>query len=105
MVTNCTLLLSAGSSSEQINHPNSLVNLLKNLSAIASTQAYQDILKNANLNPTSNGGNNGANGSTMHELTKRSFPSGSESLAGKTLYWLLATVLHEKYQIFKKNDV
>ncbi|XP_025819594.1 squamosa promoter-binding-like protein 1 isoform X4 [Panicum hallii] len=48
--------LESGSSSEQINHPNYLVNLLKNLAAIASTQAYQDILKNANSNPTSNAG-------------------------------------------------
>ncbi|PUZ57112.1 hypothetical protein GQ55_5G402000 [Panicum hallii var. hallii] len=46
--------LESGSSSEQINHPNYLVNLLKNLAAIASTQEYQDILKNANSNPTSN---------------------------------------------------
>jgi len=77
------VLMAAGSSSEQINHPNYLVNLLKNLAAIASTQAYQDILKNANSNPISNAGNNAANGSTMHELI-RSIPVGSESLAGKT---------------------
>ena len=76
--------MAAGSSSEQINHPNYLVNLLKNLAAIASTQAYQDILKNANSNLTSNACNNAANGSTMHELTIRSIPVGSESLAGKT---------------------
>ncbi|KAF8724310.1 hypothetical protein HU200_021339 [Digitaria exilis] len=74
--------LESGSSSEQINHPNYLVNLLKNLAAIASTQAYQDILKNANLNPTSNAGNNATNGPTMHELTKQSIPAGHESLAG-----------------------
>jgi len=78
------VLMAAGSSSEQINHPNYLVNLLKNLAAIASTQAYQDILKNANSNPISNAGNNAANGSTMHELRIRSIPVGSESLAGKT---------------------
>jgi len=73
--------LESGSSSEQINHPNYLVNLLKNLAAIASTQAYQDILKNANSNLTSNACNNAANGSTMHELRIRSIPVGSESLA------------------------
>ncbi|RLM93962.1 hypothetical protein C2845_PM08G10800 [Panicum miliaceum] len=73
--------LESGSSSEQINHPNYLVNLLKNLAAIASTQAYQDILKNANSNPTSNAGNNAANGSNMHELIIRSIPVGRESLA------------------------
>ncbi|CAL4964034.1 unnamed protein product [Urochloa decumbens] len=73
--------LESGSSSEQINHPNYLVNLLKNLAAIASTQAYQDILKNTNSNPTLNAVNNAANGSTMHELTIPSIPAGSESLA------------------------
>jgi hypothetical protein len=95
--------MAAGSSSEQINHPNYLVNLLKNLAAIASTQAYQDILKNANSNPTSNAGNNAANGSTMHELIIRSIPVGSESLAGKKIYCLLATILHVKYKIFKRK--
>ncbi|KAK3160649.1 hypothetical protein QOZ80_1BG0062500 [Eleusine coracana subsp. coracana] len=38
----------SGSSSEGVNHPNHLVNLLKNLASIAGTQAYQDMLKNAN---------------------------------------------------------
>ncbi|TKW12329.1 hypothetical protein SEVIR_5G029400v4 [Setaria viridis] len=73
--------LESGSSSGQINHPNYLVNLMKNLAAVASTQAYQDILNNANSNPTSNAGNNAANGSTMHELTIQSIPVGSEPLA------------------------
>jgi hypothetical protein len=99
--SNCVLvLMAAGSSSEQINNPNYLVNLLKNLAALASTQAYQDILKNANSNSTSNAGNNAANGSTMHEPTMGSIPVGSEPLAGKTFYCLLVTVLHVKYQIF-----
>lgn len=82
----CALVwMAAGSSSEQMNHPNSLVNLLKNLTAIASTQAYQDILKNANLNSiSSNAGNNAANGSIVHEQAVRSIPIGRESLAGKT---------------------
>ncbi|XP_035822107.1 squamosa promoter-binding-like protein 1 isoform X2 [Zea mays] len=74
--------LESGSSSEPINHPNSLVNLLKNLAAIASTQSYQDILKNANSNSIlSNAGNNAANGSTVHEQTIRSIPIRGESLA------------------------
>ncbi|KAJ1283431.1 hypothetical protein BS78_03G128100 [Paspalum vaginatum] len=73
--------LESGSSSEQINHPNYLVNLLKNLAAIAGTQAYQDMLKNVNSNSTSsNAGNNAANGSTAHEQTKRSIPVSSELL-------------------------
>ncbi|CAD6231743.1 unnamed protein product [Miscanthus lutarioriparius] len=74
--------LEPGSSSEQINHPNSLVNILKNLAAIASTQSYQDILKNVNSNSiSSNAGNNAANGSIVHEQTIRSTPIGRESLA------------------------
>lgn len=85
--------VAAGSSSEPINHPNSLVNLLKNLAAIASTQSYQDILKNANSNSIlSNAGNNAANGSTVHEQTIRSIPIRGESLAGKTFYYLLDAV-------------
>ncbi|AQK89115.1 Squamosa promoter-binding protein-like (SBP domain) transcription factor family protein [Zea mays] len=72
--------LESGSSSEQINHPNSLVNLLKNLAAIASTHAYQDVLKNA-TSISSNDGNNAANGSIMHEQTIRSIPVRRESLA------------------------
>jgi len=85
--------MAAGSSSEQINHPNSLVNILKNLAAIASTQSYQDILKNANSNSISaNAGNNAANGSIVHEQTIRSTPIGRESLAGKTFYHLLDAV-------------
>lgn len=92
--SNCALVwMTAGSSSEQINHPNSLVNLLKNLAAIASTQSYQDILKNANSNSIlSNAGNNAANGSTVHEQTIRSIPIRGESLAGKTFYYLLDAV-------------
>ncbi|XP_066306187.1 squamosa promoter-binding-like protein 1 isoform X2 [Miscanthus floridulus] len=74
--------LEPGSSSEQINHPNSLVNILKNLAAIASTQSYQDILKNANSNSISaNAGNNAANGSIVHEQIIRSTPIRRESLA------------------------
>ncbi|XP_062208953.1 squamosa promoter-binding-like protein 1 isoform X2 [Phragmites australis] len=72
--------LESGSSSEQINHPNYLVNLLKNLAAIASTQAYQDMLKNANSTLiSSNAGNNVANDFTVHEQTRRPIPVGPES--------------------------
>ncbi|XP_044956142.1 squamosa promoter-binding-like protein 1 isoform X2 [Hordeum vulgare subsp. vulgare] len=61
-LTNTLLLLlrqlagqdSAASSSEQINGPNFLVNLLKNLAAVAGTQACQDMLKDAT---SSNAGN------------------------------------------------
>ncbi|GJN32110.1 hypothetical protein PR202_gb20584 [Eleusine coracana subsp. coracana] len=56
----------SGSSSEGVNHPNHLVNLLKNLASIAGTQAYQDMLKNAN---SSNAGNYIANGFTVHGQT------------------------------------
>jgi hypothetical protein len=90
--SNCALVwMTAGSSSEQINHPNSLVNLLKNLAAIASTHAYQDVLKNA-TSISSNDGNNAANGSIMHEQTIRSIPVRRESLAGKALYRLLDSI-------------
>ncbi|VAI72857.1 unnamed protein product [Triticum turgidum subsp. durum] len=61
-LTNTLLLLlrqlagqdSAASSSEQINGPNLLVSLLKNLAAVAGTQACQDMLKDAT---SSNAGN------------------------------------------------
>ncbi|KAK3164172.1 hypothetical protein QOZ80_1AG0013720 [Eleusine coracana subsp. coracana] len=65
----------SGSSSEGVNHPNHLVNLLKNLASIASTQAYQDMLKNAN---SSNAGNYNANGFTVHGQTIQPIHVGTE---------------------------
>lgn len=74
--------LDSVSSSEQINGPNYLVNLLKNLAAIAGTQAYQDMLKNANSAAiTSNAGSYVANGFTIHEPTRPPIPVGTESSA------------------------
>uniref|UniRef100_A0A0A9D7Q3 SPL1 n=1 Tax=Arundo donax TaxID=35708 RepID=A0A0A9D7Q3_ARUDO len=67
--------LESGSSSAQINHPNYLVNLLKNLAAIAGTQAYQDMLNSTSI--PSNAGNNDANGFTVHEQTRRPIPVGT----------------------------
>jgi hypothetical protein len=98
--------MAAGSSSEQINHPNSLVNILKNLTAIASTQSYQDILKNANSNSIpSNAANNAANGSIMHEQTIRSTPIGRESLAGKKIIIYLMLFSMTNTKVIKENDL
>uniref|UniRef100_A0ACD5VIG5 Uncharacterized protein n=1 Tax=Avena sativa TaxID=4498 RepID=A0ACD5VIG5_AVESA len=87
-LTNTLLLLlrqlagqDSGSSSEQINGPNYLVYLLKNLAAIASTQTYQDMLKNANSAAiSSNAGNYVVNGFTIQEQTGPPIP-GTESSA------------------------
>nr|AQQ11837.1 squamosa-promoter binding protein-like protein [Bambusa oldhamii] len=74
--------LDSGSSSEQINGPNYLVNLLKNLAAIAGTQAYQDMLKNVNSAViTSNADSYVANGFTIHEPARPPIPVGTESSA------------------------
>ncbi|XP_062197112.1 squamosa promoter-binding-like protein 1 [Phragmites australis] len=74
--------LESGSSSKQINHPNYLVNLLKNLTAIAGTQEYQDMLKNTNRTSIlSNAVNNVTNGFTVCEQIKRPIPVGTESSA------------------------
>uniref|UniRef100_A0ACD5VS03 Uncharacterized protein n=2 Tax=Avena sativa TaxID=4498 RepID=A0ACD5VS03_AVESA len=81
-LTNTLLLLlrqlagqDSGSSSEQINGPNYLVNLLKNLAAIAGTQTYQDMLQNANSAPiSSNAGNYVVNGFTIQEQTGPPIP-------------------------------
>lgn len=81
--------MAAGSSSEQSNGPNFLVNLLKNLAAIAGTQAYQDMLKNANsASISSNDANYVVNGFT-NEPTRSPIPVGTESSAGKALDYLL----------------
>jgi hypothetical protein len=75
--------VAAGSSSEQINGPNYLVNLLKNLAAIAGTQTYQDMIKNASSAAiSSNDGNYVVNGFTIQEQTGPPIP-GTESSAGK----------------------
>lgn len=89
-LTNTLLLLlkqlsgqDPGSSSEQSNGPNFLVNLLKNLAAIAGTQAYQDMLKNANsASISSNDANYVVNGFT-NEPTRSPIPVGTESSAVK----------------------
>lgn len=64
-LTNSLLLLlrqlagqDSASSSEQINGPNFLVNLLKNLAAVAGTQACQDMLKDASSAATSSNAGN-----------------------------------------------
>jgi hypothetical protein len=76
-------VMAAGGSSEQINGPNYLVNLLKNLAAIASTQTYQDMLKNASSAAiSSNAGNYVVNGFTIQEQAGQPIP-GTESSAGK----------------------
>lgn len=100
---NCIVMfVAAVSSSEQINGPNYLVNLLKNLAAIAGTQAYQDMLKNANSAAiTSNAGSYVANGFTIHEPTRPPIPVGTESSAGKTLDCLLLLRKTNKYDIFE----
>ena len=75
--------MAAGSSTEQINGPNYLVDLLKNLAAIAGTQAYQNMLKNASSAAiSSNAGNYVVNGFTRHEQTGPRI-HGTESSAGK----------------------
>lgn len=87
-LTNTLLLLlrqlagqDSGSSSEQINGPNYLVNLLKNLAAIAGTQTYQDMLKNASSAViSSNAGNYVVNGFTIQEQIGPPIP-GTESSA------------------------
>ncbi|KAM0833435.1 hypothetical protein ACQ4PT_064272 [Festuca glaucescens] len=87
-LTNTLLLLlrqlagqDSGSSSEHINGPNYLVNLLKNLAAIAGTQTYQDMLKNASSAAiSSNAGNYVVNGFTIQEQTGPPIP-GTESSA------------------------
>ncbi|CAM0881042.1 unnamed protein product [Alopecurus aequalis] len=71
----------SGSSTEQINGPNYLVNLLKNLAAIAGTQTYQNMLKNASSAAiSSNAGNYVVNGFTIQEQTGPPIP-GTESSA------------------------
>ncbi|KAL5228465.1 hypothetical protein ABZP36_016730 [Zizania latifolia] len=73
--------LDFGSSSEQIDGPNYLVNLLKNLAAIACTQTYQDMLNNANLAAiSSHAGNYIGNGISLHD-PRPPIPVGTESSA------------------------
>ncbi|KAL6850013.1 hypothetical protein ACP4OV_020640 [Aristida adscensionis] len=91
--------LESGSSSEQIDHPNYLVNLLKNLAAMAGTQAYQDMLKKANSTAiSSNAGNYVANGLTVHGQTIQPMPVGTESTAEEP-------PAKKRAQIFDLNDV
>ncbi|KAL6627744.1 hypothetical protein ACP70R_031470 [Stipagrostis hirtigluma subsp. patula] len=74
--------IESGSSSEQINHSNYLVNLLKNLAAMAGTQEYQDMLKKTNSTAiSSNAGNYVANGITVQGQTIQPIPVGTETLA------------------------
>ncbi|XP_015688066.1 squamosa promoter-binding-like protein 1 isoform X3 [Oryza brachyantha] len=75
---------SAGGSSEQTSGPNYLVNLLKNLSTIAGTQTYQDMVKNTNsVAVPSHAGNNVANGNSVHD-PRSPIPVGTESSAEPT---------------------
>ena len=84
------MLIPAGSSSERVNHPNHLVNILRNLASIAGTQEYQDMLKNANSTLlSSNAGNYIANDFTLHGLTRQHIRVGTESSPGKTIYSFL----------------
>ncbi|TVU21324.1 hypothetical protein EJB05_30952 [Eragrostis curvula] len=74
--------LESGSSSERLDHPNYLINILKNLASIAGTQAYQEILNNANSTSISlNTGNHIANGFSMHDQARPPLRVVNESAA------------------------
>ncbi|KAF0916957.1 hypothetical protein E2562_015128 [Oryza meyeriana var. granulata] len=72
--------LDSSGSSEQINGPNYLVNLVKNLAAIAGTQTYEDMLKNATAAISSHTGNCVANGISLQD-PRPPIPVGTESSA------------------------
>jgi replicative DNA helicase len=91
-------MIAAGGSSERINHPHYLVNLLKNLASIASTQAHQDTLKNANSTSIlSNAGNDIANGFTGHEQPRQPIHAATVLPAGKTFYSSLDAIVQDKH--------
>ena len=77
------ILFAASGPSEQINGPNYLTNLVKNLAALAGTQRNQDMLKNANSAAiASHTGNYVAKGNSLHD-SRPHIPVGTESTAGK----------------------
>uniref|UniRef100_A0A0E0FKF9 SBP-type domain-containing protein n=1 Tax=Oryza nivara TaxID=4536 RepID=A0A0E0FKF9_ORYNI len=87
----------ASGPSEQINGPNYLTNLVKNLAALAGTQRNQDMLKNANSAAiASHTGNYVAKGNSLHD-SRPHIPVGTESTAEEP-------TVERRVQNFDLND-
>uniref|UniRef100_A0A0E0FKF5 SBP-type domain-containing protein n=1 Tax=Oryza nivara TaxID=4536 RepID=A0A0E0FKF5_ORYNI len=89
--------LDSSGPSEQINGPNYLTNLVKNLAALAGTQRNQDMLKNANSAAiASHTGNYVAKGNSLHD-SRPHIPVGTESTAEEP-------TVERRVQNFDLND-